>query len=264
MRNLVYRYAPIVFGLILGKILIHPPPWLEQLGAARWLVNGGLVGLLVLFSVPLLVLANLPQEVAMKASSESDLSDDQRRLAAAYEGLGFRRVGPPLRVAVAPEAIVQGFVHEREPVYGSVFRTTTVPPKTCCDLVSILDGERGGLTTNAEPMGATLAAGAGGFRQVLPGSPVEHLFRAHLDGIAFLKSRGLGVRPATADRYEIDLRSGLRKQREVFLSSPVQGSLLTFWRSATRNVPFLGPLAEQEVAQRQIRALVSGRSNRVF
>ncbi len=264
MRNLVYRIAPIALGAVLGKVLMAPPAWLDALGPGRWVVNAALVAGVVLLSVPLFVLANLPRNVAIRPGSEQDLSEEQKRLVAQYEALGFRRVGPPIRVAVAPEAIVQGFVHAREPVYATVFRTTTVPPKTSHDLVSILDGERGGLTTTAEPMGATLAAASGGFRQVLPRVSVEQLFTAHLDGLAHLRGRGLAARPVSAERFEADLREGMKRQRETFSGSPLRATWITFRRSATRKVPFVGRLREQPIAARQLESLLAGVTDRVF
>jgi len=264
MKNTLFRFGPALFGVLLGWMLFHPPAWLAALGPLRWLLNASLVAGLLLLSVPVIILANLPREVGMKPASDSELSDEQRRLAADYERLGFRRIGTPLRVAIAPEAIVLAFAHEREPVYGTVFRTTTVPSKTSFDMVSILDGDRGGLTTNANPMGATLATGPGGFRQVFPGQSLEQLLRAHVEAIAYLKRHGVGVRPVSAEAFPSDLQAGLRHQREVFLASPVRATLLTFWRSATQRVPFIGRLDGQRVAALQLQALLQGQGCRVF
>ena len=170
-----------------------------------------------------------------------------------------------MRIHVAPPALVVGFVHPTEPVYGTVFRTDTVPPKTSHDFVSILYGDRGGLTTNTEPAGAALPEGTGGFRQVIPGESLDRLFRAHLDGLAYLKERGIQARPVSADTLQQDLRKAFRRQREVFLGSPVRSTFVTFWRSATKKVPFLGRLREQRIVDAQIaRFLTEGTGANIF
>jgi hypothetical protein len=165
---------------------------------------------------------------------------------------------------MAPAAIVLGFVHQNEPVYATVFKTTTVPPKIGYDLVSILEGGQGGLTTNADPAGAAMPSGAGGFRQVLKGQGPEELFRAHLEGIEYLGEQGIRVRKVWAERYRQDLAAAMRFQRRQFLSSPLRSSLLTFWRAATKQIPFFGDLRGQAVANRQIRTYLTGQTGGVF
>jgi hypothetical protein len=143
-------------------------------------------------------------------------------------------------------------------VYGTAFRTGTVPARVSHDLVSILDGDRGGLTTNTDPQGAALPASPGAFRQVLPGTALASLLEAHLEGIRYLRERGVGVRSVSADAFRLDLTKGLARQRETFLASPLRGSLLLFWRAATKKVPFVGRLREQRVAAQQLQALTTG------
>ena len=137
-----------------------------------------------------------------------------------YLRLGFREAGPPLRVEVAPSATVLGFVHESEPVYGTVYRTTTIPAKVGHDFVSILAGERGGLTTCADPAGAVLPAASGEFRQVLPGSKPEVLLQAHREGLHFLREQGLAARPVSAAASSGTRRSTPIIRRIVGLRCP--------------------------------------------
>jgi len=258
MRNRAYKYLPIGFGLALGWLIFHPPAFLASLGPARWLVHAALVGFLLLSSVPLIALANLPEQVRMTSLSERDVPGDLARLREDFLRLGFRDAGPPWCVEIAPAAIVLGFVHSREPVYGTAFRTDTVPPRVSHDMVSILDGDRGGLTTNADPQGAALPASAGAFRQVLPGTALPALLEAHLEGIRYLRERGVSVRPVSAESFQLDLTKGLSKQRETFLAAPLRGSLLLLWRAATKQVPFVGRLRDQRVAAQQLQALATG------
>jgi hypothetical protein len=243
MRDHFYKVMPWIAGTLLGWMLWNPPAWLESLGPLAYLVNLGLVG---------------PSRLEMTPVKEDVVHAELRELGRRFEQLGFRPAGPPRRVKIAPAAIVLGFVHESEPVYGTAFRTETLPPKVCCDFVSILHGDKGGLTTNADPSGAALPAGDGGLRQVFPGEPLEQLYRRHLDGMAYLRERGIHCRPLSADTFPQDLAFGIGRQREVFAASPLRGTLVTLWRAATKQVPFVGSLRDQRIAQTQIsRLLVS-------
>jgi hypothetical protein len=264
MRNSFYKYFPILFGLFLGWLLFHPPAWFSGLGPISWVLNLALVALLLLSFVPFLALANLPQELQMRPMADRDVPAKLNGLREQFYSLGFRDAGPPLRVEIAPAATLLGFVHPTEPVYGTAFQTDTVPPKVGHDLVSILDGDRGGLTTNTDPSGAALPASAGGFRQVLPDQSLDALLQAHVDGIRYLREQGVGVRPVSADAFQRDLAMGIRKQRETFLSSPLRGSALTLWRAATKQVPFVGSLREQRIATEQLKSLLAGRTQRAF
>jgi hypothetical protein len=249
---------PWIAGLLLGWMLWHPPAVLESLGPLAWIVNLGLVGLLLIGVIAMVIIANLPSQVEMNAVDEGTVHAELRQLGDRFERLGFRRAGPPRRVKIAPSAIVLGFAHETEPVYGTAFRTETMPAKLCFDFVSILHGDKGGLTTNADPAGAALPEGDGGLRQVFPGEELEELFRKHVDGIAYLRDRGIHCRPVSTDMFPKDLAMGIGRQREVFTASPVRGTLVTLWRAATKKVPFIGPLRDQAVAENQIaRLLVS-------
>ena len=153
MTERLFKYLPIVIGILLGWFLTNPPPFLAPLGPARHLVTGALVLLLLLVFVGFQILASLPENVALEPGAA--LEAEMRSLAGRYEALEFARAGPPWRVGVKPPALLLGFVHEGERTYGTVFRTGTVPPKTSFDFVSIFDGGRGGLTSrsgSAEPL----------------------------------------------------------------------------------------------------------------
>jgi hypothetical protein len=258
MRDTFYKVMPWIAGGLLGWMMWHPPAWLEALGPLAWLVNLGLVGLLLVGVVAIVIIANLPSRLEMTPVGDSDVHAELRELGRGFEQLGFRPAGPARRVKIAPAAIILGYVHESEPVCGTAFRTETLPAKMCCDFVSILHGEKGGLTTNTDPAGAALPGGDGGLRQVFPGESLEGLFRKHLDGIAYLRERGIHCRPVSADTFPQDLAFGMGKQREVFTASPLRGTLVTLWRAATKQVPFVGPLRDQRIAETQIARLLVG------
>ncbi len=257
MRDQFYKYMPVASGLLLGWFLFNPPVWLQSLGPLAYVINIGLCALLLLGIVALLVVANLPARLEMKPIGESEVHGELHAIGRKLEALGFRSVGPPLRVEIAPAATLLGYVHEKEPVYATVFRTGTTPAKTSHDFVSILHGEKGGLTTNAEPAGAALPAGPGGMRQVFPGATIETLFQRHLAGMAYLRERGVSCRNVSADTFRRDFQAAIGRQRETFLSSPIVNTFVTLWRAGTKQVPFIGSLREQKIAERQIARLLA-------
>jgi hypothetical protein len=252
------RFLPIVVGLLLGYLLVSPPDWLAPLGPWRWLAVGAIVLFLLLAFTAYQLSANLPADPPLEPAAEAEVSGELRDLGTRYEALGFQRVGPPVTVGISPPALMVAFVHEAERTYGTAFRTTTLPPKTAFDCVSILDGDRGGLTTGAEPAGAAIPAARGSLRQVFPKASVEQVFTRHRQGLAHLRSRGLAARAVSASTFPRDFASSFRRQREAFLAAPLRGTVVTLWRAATGRTPHIGPIATQAVAQQSIHELLTG------
>lgn len=261
---MIFRFGPIAFGLMLGWMLFNPPAFLADLGALRWLINLGLCLGLFLLSVPLLVLANLPESIKIEPATTGDAGRRMQGVSMQLESLGFTPAAGPLRVHISPSAIVLGFVHSSQPIYATVFETTTVPKKMTFDFVSIAHDGEGGLTTGTEPDGAVLPASAGAFRQVFPTLRPDKLFQKHLDGLEYLRSRGVHMRALSADMFQRDLSSAIAKQRQHFLKAPIRGSLLTLWRASTKKIPFLGPIQRQSVAAQQIKQYLAGSRAGVF
>jgi len=258
MRDTFYKYMPAASGVLLGWFLFNPPAWMQSLGPLAYVVNIVLCALLLLGIVALIVVGNLPARLQVKPIGENEVHGELRAIGIKLEALGFRSAGPPLRVEIAPAATLLGYVHEKEPVYATVFRTGTSPAKTSHDFVSILHGEKGGLTTNAEPAGAVLPAGAGGMRQVFPDATIETLYERHLKGMAYLRERGVHCRNVSADTFRKDFETAISRQRETFLASPLVNTFVTLWRAGTKQVPFIGALREQKIAERQIAKLLAG------
>jgi hypothetical protein len=252
------RFLPIVVGLLLGYLLVSPPEWLAPLGPWRWLavVAIVLVGLLAFTAWQLS--ANLPANPSLEPAAEAEVSGELKDLCARFEALGFQRAGPPMTVGISPPALMVAFVHEAERTYGTAFHTTTLPPKTAFDCVSILDGDRGGLTTGAEPAGAVIPAARGSLRQVFPKASVEKVFERHREGLQYLRSRGLPARSVSASMFQRDFAMSFRRQRESFLASPLRATVVTLWRAATGRTPHLGPIATQPAAQAAIHELLTG------
>ena len=260
MRDRFYKYLPWVLGGLIGFFMFQRPAFLTDLGPFAWVLQGALLALALLSFVMLMLLGNLPEELKMSPLPDSAAPGDLNALIQQIEALGFHRVGSPWKVKVAPAATLIGFAHESELTYATAFATGTVPAKVCFDFVSILDGSRTcGLTTNNNPEGAVLPAGHSSFRQVFPGQPAELLFQRHVEGLAWLDKRGLRARPVSADRFEQDFREAMANQRRLFLDAPWKGTLVTLWRAATKQVPFVGALAQQRVAAQQLSGLQGAR-----
>jgi hypothetical protein len=254
----VSRFLPILVGLVFGYVLVSPPGWLAFLGPYRWLgavvlVFGGLVAM-----TAYQLSANLPADPRLEPAPEEQVNGALRDLCDRFEALGFQRIETPFLVRLSPPAIMVAFVNEAERTYATAFRTTTVPAKTAFDCVSILDGDRGGLTTGAEPSGAAIPAARGSLRQVFAKADVEQVFRRHREGLQFLRGRGLGARAVSAQTFRRDFAESFRRQREAFTSSPLRGALVTLWRAATSRTPHLGSIAAQSVARATIAELQSG------
>lgn len=263
MRNQFYKYLPWVLGGLIGFFMFRPPAFMQDLGAFAWLIQGAMLALALLSFVMLMLISNLPADIKMTLLQDSQAPGGVEKLATEIESLGFHRVGPPWKVEVAPAATLIGFVHESQPVYATAFITGTIPAKISFDFVSVLDAESAGLTTNNNAEGAVLPAGDSSFRQVFPGQPADLLFRRHLEGLDWLGKRGLRCRAVSAGAFEQDFRNAMAAQRQLFLDAPLKGTLVTLWRAATKQVPFVGALAQQQIAARQLSGQQNSRPIRV-
>jgi hypothetical protein len=260
MRDQFYKYLPWALGGLIGFFMFRPPAFLTDLGAFAWLIQGMLLAVALLSFVMLMLLANLPEELKLTPLPDSAAPAALSPLITEIEALGFRRVGSPWKVEIAPAATLVGFLHESQPVYATAFATGTVPAKVSFDFVSILDGPQTcGLTTNNNPEGAALPAGNQSFRQVFPGQPAQLLFQRHCEGLTWLGKRGLPARRVSPDSFEPDFREAMANQRRLFLDAPLKGTLVTLWRAASKQVPFVGALAQQRVASQQLSGLQGAR-----
>lgn len=256
MRDQFYKFLPWVLGGVIGFFLFRPPAFLQDLGMFAWVIQGVLLVAALLSFVALMLVGNLPENVEMTPVSDSEMPPDLVPLVAKIEGLGMQRVGAPWKVKVAPAAILVGFSHPTEPIFASAFCTGTVPAKTSFDFVSVFDGYEAGLTTNNNPEGAVLPEGNSSLRQVFPGENPKQLLQRHKDALGWMHEMGLRFRNVSPDRFEEEFKGAMRAQRRLFLASPLRGTFVTLWRAATKQIPFKGPLSEQEIAVKQLHGLV--------
>jgi hypothetical protein len=258
MKDNIAKVLPFVVGGFIGWLLFHPPAFLGPDSPWRTaiLIAAGFV-LLVAFIV-YSIAASVPADVTVSPHA-GPLDAGIAILAERMRALGFSEAGPPLRVEIRPAVTLLPFVHPSEPVYASVFRTGTVPAVTAFDFVSILDGFRGGLTTGADPRGGTLPSGPGSFRQIRAGASVEAACRLHLEGVAWLRSRGLGAKKVSAASFITDFKAAIRQQHDGFRGAPVRHALIALWRTTSKRHPHDGPLSAQPGAEAQVRRLQTGR-----
>ncbi len=256
--NALARYGPILLGLLLGWLIFNPPEFLGSTPVVRVVAAVVLAAAALLASIVALAAGNLPADPEIVVAPEESLTAMQH-LISAYQTLGFFPAGPPLKVEIKPPAILLPLFHQEARSYGSVFRTTTVPPKVSYDFVSILEGDRGGLTTSPMLEGASMPAAPGELRQVFPKADPAALYRYHLDAIAYLEKRGLRMRQVAVHTLVHDVKQSMIEKRQAFFQAPVTNSLITLWRVATKQVPEVGPLQAQVGAQKVIEELVIGR-----
>ena len=255
MKDLMAKVMPIVMGAVIGWMLFHPPAFLAPLGALRYLVMVLAGAVLLVGSVVMSVAAALPRETSLTPTTAA-IDPAMRALVDGYLALGFRAAGPAYTVGVAPAATMVGLVHPSEPVYGTVFRTGTIPPVVASDFVSLLEGERGGLTTSANLRAGTLPGDDGSFRQCLVGATLEQLFAAHREAVAWLRTRGVRCRSVSAASFAGDFTRALGRQRAVFMSNPIGNAVRAIWRTAGGRKEGLGRLSEQPGIDARIRRLL--------
>jgi hypothetical protein len=258
MKDSIAKVLPIVIGVAIGWLLFHPPAWMAPLGPLRYLVMGVLCLLVLLIFIAYAIGASIPADVAVTPHT-GGVDTSMVDLAQRIRALGFAEAGPPYRIEVSPAATMIALAHPTEPVYATVFRTGTVPAVTSFDFVSILEGFRGGLTSNADPRGGTLPAGPGAFRQIIAGAGPEQVYRVHLEGVHWLRSRGLAAKKVSVETFVADFKQAMAKQREGFRSSPLKHALIALWRTVSKQVPNRGGLSTQSGAEAQVRELSMGR-----
>jgi hypothetical protein len=255
MKDLMAKVMPIVLGALIGWMLYHPPAFLAPLGVLRYVVMALAGAVLLIGTVVMSVAAALPREAALTPSMAA-IDPAMRSLVDGYLALGFQLAGPVYTVGVAPAATMVGLVHPTEPVFGTVFRTGTIPPVVASDFVSLLEGERGGLTTSGNPRGGTLPGEDGSFRQCLLGAKLQELFAAHREAVAWLRAHGAGCRPVSAASFPADFARALGRQRAVFMSNPIGNAVRAIWRTAAKRTVGRGRLSEQPGIDAQVRRLL--------
>jgi hypothetical protein len=255
--NTVWKFLPPVLGALLGYLLVAPPEALADRPLVRHALMAAIAALVFVGFVAVMVLASLPENLDMKPTDRQPSPEAARQIAE-LERLGLRRVGRPWVLAVKPEALMVPLYDADETTVAAVYQTGTAPSKVVFELVSILDGERGGLSTSPNPATTTLPASPGALRQVLTGAPAAELLDAHRRALALLAGRGLRAARITPEGLPDAVRGSIRRQRRAVLANPLRAVLVALWRGATGTTPHRGPLEAQPIARRTIEGLLTG------
>lgn len=257
VRELFFKLLPYGTGALIGYVVFFPSETLVELGPLRWLIGAGALFVLSLAAVAAQLAVGLPEHVGISPAQDGARADE-RALLAQYEALGFAPVGPPLRLELRPAARMQVLAHGAFGCWASVFSTTTLPRRVGHDVFSIVEGERGGLSTLADPNGAVLPTAPGSFKQVFRGATPGELVRRHLEAVAFLTRQGVRFAPPTEADLEGQIRRSMSRQRRAVMSNPLRASAVALWRTLTKRTPHAQPVAEQRVAAPAIRHLRRG------
>lgn len=259
-QDSVWKYLPIIIGVAIGWMIFNPPAFLRELGALSYLIMILLGFAALLIFCGFLIHANLPKDVVIRRSTSLAIPGEMTKLSDEFKALGFTQASDvPLIVNIAPPATVIPFVNEREQLYGSVYKTETIPPKITFDFVSLFDGNRGGLTSGALAEGAAMPS-LGSLKQVFLRENVRNIYDKHRQAILYLKGRGIQCKSISPQTYERDLRESILRLRKSFVASPVLFTLIVLWRAATKQTPHMGPIQTQQVAQQQIKEIISGKT----
>ena len=126
MRDLFWKFFPILFGLALGYLLFNPPAWFREMGLIGTVLFGG-VALFLFFGVIMAVIipGSLPADLQVTPSPGGADHEQMRLLAGEFRAAGFTETGPPMELSLRPPAVMIGFVNETEQCYGTIFRTGT-------------------------------------------------------------------------------------------------------------------------------------------
>ncbi len=260
MKDGLFKYLPIALGLLFGWLLASPPEFLAANPQVRAIVVAGLVAVLFVGFVALTLALNLPEDIALDPEPGVPVPPELAALSVELQVVGFQPAGPLTKAGLKPPALLLPLVHEAERTYAAVFRTGTAPARTAFELVSRLE-TGGALSTSAERAGGYLPPTPGAFKQVFPGTTATLAFERHREGIAYLRSRGIGVRPATAADFVREYKTGVARSRRAFLASPVARTLTMLYRAVTSSTPHLGPIAQQPLARKAIEEAQTGRSS---
>jgi hypothetical protein len=257
MKNFLAMILPIAVGAGLGLLLFHPPSWVTPSGPGGFLVAGGIVFILLIVFIAISMAASIPAQVRLRPI-EGLADPSVLSLVRELKELGFVEAGGPYLVEIRPAAALVPFVHLREPVYATVFRTGTLPAATSYDFVSIFEAAPGGLTTTSNWRGGTVPGGPGEFRQILKGAGFRQVYETHLEGIRWLRDRGLRAKDVSADSFTDDFLQALGRHRRHYRSTALKSAVISFWRTFSRKGPDSGILASQKCAEGRARAFLAG------
>jgi len=245
MRQLFSKLLPYVGGGVLGYLVFFPPAAFLPYGAWRPLLLAAflVIGLVVFTALQFPL--TLPRDPHVEPALSQEVPSDIASLVASLTALGFEPLGPPLRIEMRPAAFLWPLVSRQLNCFGNVFCTTTIPRKTGFEFISVVEDDRGWLTSLAAPHGFVLPAAPGSFRQALPGAKPDALLQYHLAAHRFLESQGIRFTHEPEGTPSERVRRSLMLQRKVVMQRPLSSAVVAIWRTLTKRTPFHAPIAKQ-------------------
>lgn len=255
MKDVVYKYLPLVVGALLGILAVAPPAFLDLSWPARVVIGLPVVGLLFVGFTVFMISSALPDKIGMTPIDQKLVTDSMMDTFVAFQDAGFQLAGPPLRIETAPPAVLVPLIDRTGEVYGTIYRTGTEPPKTSCDMVTVFAEPEAGLTTGPAVEGASLPASPRSFFQVFPNADIATLYARHREALEYLQRQGLRVKAASPQEFPKDFRHAISQQRRHFFRNPLWHAIVAIYRSSSGTTPHLGPIQQQAVARKSLERL---------
>lgn len=244
MRQLFFKLLPYALGGILGVLVVFPPASFDELGLWKVPILGGILLLGLLATVSVQMLVGLPQDPAVEPVHEAP-PREAAHLIAQLQALGFETIEPSLRIDLRPPATIVVMMNRAAACWASVFVTGTLPRRVGYDILSVVEGKRGTMTSLADPAAAVLPVPPGHFKQVIRGASPQELLTHHQRAVDFLASRGVSVEQPDGQDVAGRVRRSLVLQRQVVTANPLKAAAVTLWRATTKRTPFDRALASQ-------------------
>lgn len=249
------KYFPIVFGLMIGWFVTHPPAVLTSMGLKGYALAIGLASLTFVAFIAAQIRVGLPDQLRVEPYSES-LPGGIKDLLSRLRSLGFEP-DQAVTAHLTPPALVVPAYQQDSRCYAVVFRTGTVPEKIAFDFLSATLDDSHSLTTSGEVDGGAMPAEQTRFKQFFPKATVEELYQRHREALDFLEQKGLSFRSVGPGNFVSDLQKGIRRQRQHFLKSWLINTMITIARAVTGRNPHVGPVQNQPGVLKTLKSIGS-------
>jgi len=256
MRQLFFKLLPFAFGAIVALLYWLPLP--PSLVAWRPLVGLLLMAFGLLVTVAIQMAIGLPENPKVEPAADESLPLEALFLITQLQELGFVPVHPPLRVYLRPAALLWPFINSDLQLTAAVYSTGTIPVRTTFEIVSVIEQDRGTLTSLADPNAAVLPTSPGHFKQVLRGASPRQLLEYHLEAQRYLSSRGIVfAKQPVGTPTERLLRASQRLKARV-RARPLRSVVVTLWRVLSKRSPFALPVSRQHTTEINLAHLRTG------
>jgi hypothetical protein len=255
MRTLFFKMLPHIVGGLIGLLIIFPPDAFQALGLWRFLVLAAIAIIGLLAMSGFLIAVNFLREVAVEPVEEA-LAPDVAALIDRFRSTGFELVIPLLRLDLRPPGTMSIMINRSAECWASVYSTGTIPRRVGYEIYSEIEGERGTLTSLADPGAAVLPLMPGYFKQVFFGALPEVLLARHGEAQAFLMARGVRFEPPGPQDIPARIRRAAKAQRQFIAANPLKALVLLVWRGVTRTTPYNQPVAIQKTTEATLRYLL--------